>query len=110
MNVIPSKPALNEAFKEFQRLPDWPILKAVTAIPFAQEDEREKNHAPAAPKATASFMPSPAEQNRADDYARIPGDSTPLGRQPPSGTGRPASEVARSIELLSVSSFAGVCL
>ena len=110
MNVIPSKPTLNEAFKEFQRLPDWPILKAGTAIHLTENDTREENHAPAARKPSSSFTPSPTEQNRADNYARIPGDSTPLGRQPPSGASRPASEVARSIELLPVSSFAGVCL
>jgi hypothetical protein len=45
MNAVPRKQVLNEAFKQVQRLPDWPLVKTSDAKRLAQDDNEEKRQA-----------------------------------------------------------------
>jgi len=41
MNAKPTRRVLNVAFKEFQRLPDWPLVKVIGKTPlFPQHGQR----------------------------------------------------------------------
>ena len=55
MNAIPRKQVLNEAFKEVQPLPDWPLAEMSEAKHLAEEDSPCVTDVPAGDNSTISI-------------------------------------------------------